>query len=81
MVLLFVFLFLTGFLEHVDNIAFQYFIAECACLLKSLPSYSKQTKVCVGGGGGEGETERERREGRNKDGRMCTFCSVGPYHP
>lgn len=26
------------FLEHVDNITFQYFIAECTCLFNSLPS-------------------------------------------
>lgn len=38
LVLLFAFLVPTGFLEHVDNIAFQYFMAECACLLNSLPS-------------------------------------------
>jgi len=43
----FVFLVLMGFLEHVDNIAFQDFIAEYACLLNSLPSYFKQIKVCV----------------------------------
>lgn len=36
--LLLAFLVPTGFLEHVDNIASQYFMAERACLLNSLPS-------------------------------------------
>jgi len=34
-ILLFVFLVFTGVLEDVDNNAFQYFIAECACLIAS----------------------------------------------
>lgn len=72
----FVFLVLMGFLEHVDNIAFQYFIAECACLLNSLPSYFKQIKVYV--------REREQREGGGREEGWedeCVFCSMGPCHP